>query len=121
MLVELDDLSMADKSLFRSFYKTGFLRLKVERVGGIVLEKFTDDTYQEKTHYIHLVDFQKELWNNLIIFRDYLIANETAKNDYLEIKRKYFKNPSTGIKEYTDFKEHFVKVVTQLSHTEIDR
>lgn len=29
---------------------------------------------------------QKELWNNLIFFRDYLNSNEAARKQYLEIK-----------------------------------
>jgi GrpB-like predicted nucleotidyltransferase (UPF0157 family) len=111
LLVGIDDLSGADKTLFKSFQKAGFLRLKVERSGEIVLAKFTDDTYEEKTHYIHLVEYQGELWNNLIFFREYLNADEAARKKYLEIKQSYLKKASTGIKEYTDFKGAFVKEI----------
>src|SRR5690625_5086740 len=48
ILVGVDDLDSIEKSLFQSFRKEGFLRLKVERPGEIVLAKFTDDTYQVK-------------------------------------------------------------------------
>ncbi len=111
ILVGVDDLDKVDKPLFKDFYKAGFLRLKVERPGEIVLAKFIDDTYEEKTHYIHLVEYQKELWNNLIFFRDYLNSDETARKHYLEIKLEYLKKSSTGVNEYTDFKEEFVKDV----------
>ncbi|WP_152657993.1 GrpB family protein [Oceanobacillus sp. CFH 90083] len=109
ILAGVDDLSKVDKSLFKDFTRAGFLRLKVERPGEIVLAKFTDDTYEVKTHYIHLVEYQKELWNNLIFFKDYLNLDETARKQYLKIKLKYLKKSSTGVKEYTDFKEEFVK------------
>lgn len=105
----VDDLQKVDKPLLKSFSKAGFLRLKVERPGEIVLAKFIDDTYKEKTHFIHLVEYQKELWNNLIFFRDYLNTNEDAKTQYLDIKLGYLKDSTKGIKEYTDFKEEFVK------------
>jgi len=114
LLVGIDDLSKADKDSFKSFQRAGFLRLKVERPGEIVLAKFTDDTYEEKTHYIHLVEYQGELWNNLIFFRDYLNMDETARKRYLEIKQSYLKKASTGIKEYTDFKGAFVKEIISL-------
>ena len=107
--VGIDDLNLVDKEFLKAFQKAGFLRLKVERPGEIVLAKFMDETYQVKTHFIHLVEFQKELWHKLIFFRDYLNADEAARTEYLEIKLAYLKNFSTGIKGYTDCKEAFVK------------
>ena len=62
LMVGVDDLRHVDKELLQAFQKSGFLRLRVERPGEIVLAKFTDDTYQEKTHFIHLVEYRKELW-----------------------------------------------------------
>ncbi|MBR7553638.1 GrpB family protein [Allobacillus sp. GCM10007491] len=111
IIVGVDDLQIVDKPLMKKFYEAGFLKLKVERPGEIVLAKFTDDTYKEKTHFIHLVDYQKELWKNLVFFRDYLNSNEAARERYLEIKREYLKDSSTGVNEYTDFKEEFVKEI----------
>ncbi|MCY1026852.1 GrpB family protein, partial [Mammaliicoccus sciuri] len=64
-----------------------------------------------KTHFIHLVEYQQEIWNNLIFFRGYLNSNEEARKEYLDIKMSYLKNTSSGIKEYTDFKEDFVKSI----------
>lgn len=111
--VGVDDLNQVDKEFFKSFQRAGFLRLKVERPGEIVLAKFTDDTYQEKTHFIHLVEFQKELWNKLIFFRDYLNAHEAARSEYLAIKMAYLKSSSTGISAYTDSKEAFVRDINE--------
>lgn len=116
ILVGIDDLSQADKVLMKSFGKEGFLRLKVERPGEVVLAKFKDDSYQVKTHYIHLVEYRKKLWNNLMFFRDYLNENEEARNEYLRIKEVFLSNQSEGIIEYTDFKETFVyKIIEKRS------
>ncbi|WP_203333487.1 GrpB family protein [Planococcus beigongshangi] len=109
LMVGVDDLRQVDKELLQAFQKAGFLRLKVERPGEIVLAKFTDDTYQEKTHFIHLVEYRKELWGKLIFFRDYLNAEEVARKEYLAVKLAYLKNSATGINAYTDSKEAFVR------------
>ena len=109
VLVGVDDLSTVDKDLMKLFGKEGFLRLKVERPGEIVLAKFKDDTYKVKTHFIHLVEYRKHLWNDLIFFRDYLNENEEARKQYLNIKEEFLNNKTEGILEYTNFKEAFVK------------
>lgn len=111
ILIGIDDLNQTDKDLMKSFGKEGFLRLKVERPGEIVLAKFKDDSFQVKTHFIHLVEYRKELWNNLIFFRHYLNENEEARRQYLNIKEEFLNNKSEGIIEYTDFKEAFVKKI----------
>ena len=109
ILIGIDNLNQADKDLMKSFGKEGFLRLKMERPGEIVLAKFKDDSFQVKTHFIHLVKYQQQLWKNLIFFRDYLNENEEARRQYLNIKEEFLNNKSEGIIEYTDFKEAFVK------------
>lgn len=111
IIVGVEDLNEIDKPFLKGFQQAGFLRLKVERPGEIVLAKFTDDTYQEKTHFIHIVEYKQELWNHLLFFRDYLNSHEEARKQYLEIKLAYLKNSSTDVTAYTDFKEAFVKEI----------
>ncbi|MEB7783060.1 GrpB family protein [Mammaliicoccus sciuri] len=111
IVVGVDNLEKVDEELFNSFRKAGFLRLRVEKPNEVVLAKFTDETYQVKTHFIHLVEYQQEIWNNLTFFRDYLNSNEAARKEYLDIKTSYLKNTTSGIKDYTDFKEKFVKSI----------
>lgn len=111
VMVAVDDLDAMDPSIIKGLKAIGFLRLKVERPNEIVLAKFVDNTYEEKTHYIHLVEYEKELWNNLIFFRDYLNANKAERDKYLQIKLDYVNKQSTGINEYTDHKEEFVRRV----------
>lgn len=109
IVVAVDDLTILDSSIIKGLKAIGFLRLRVERPGEIVFAKFTDDSYEEKTHYIHLVEYEKELWKNLIFFRDYLNKNENARKDYTNLKLDYLAANTTGIKEYTDYKDTFVK------------
>lgn len=114
ILVGVDDLQEVDGRIITGLRKIGFLRLKVDRPGEIVFAKFTDETYEEKTHFIHLVEYKKEIWGNLIFFRDYLNANELARRQYLEIKLEYLRKASTGVNEYTNHKESFVQSIFEM-------
>src|SRR5699024_5302645 len=89
--------------------KSGFFRLKVERPNEIVAAKLTDGTYKEKTHFINLADYNKDLWKNFIFFRDYLNANEVVRKQYEKLKLEFLEQKSGGIEAYTDYKEQFVK------------
>ncbi|WP_096272170.1 GrpB family protein [Paucisalibacillus globulus] len=109
IVVGVDDLEEVDQAIFEGLKKVGFLRLRVERPNEIVLAKFTDETYEEKTHYIHLVEYNGDLWKNLIFFRDYLNSNDSVRQQYQDLKLKFLKEKNGGIKEYTDYKEQFVK------------
>ncbi|MFC0015563.1 GrpB family protein [Allobacillus sp. GCM10007491] len=111
IVVGVDDLATVDKPLLKGLSKADFLRLKVKRPDEIVLAKFTDDTYEKKTHFIHLVEYHKDLWKNLIYFRDYLNSNPEAREEYLELKKEYLKQSSTAVSDYTNHKVKFVKSI----------
>lgn len=108
ILVGVDDSANVDTSIRKGLQEVGFLQLRVERPGEIVFAKFTDETYEVKTHYIHLVDFDKELWRNLTFFRDYLNENREAREEYKRLKTAYAEREKMKITEYTDLKEPFV-------------
>ncbi|MBT2682816.1 GrpB family protein [Bacillus sp. ISL-37] len=114
ILVGIDDISNFNEGILSGLKNIGFLRLKVQRPGEIVFARFTDETYLTKTHFIHLVEYKEELWNNLVFFRDYLNSNEDARLEYLKVKKDYIVKSSTGVNEYTDHKEAFVKRILNL-------
>src|SRR5699024_7985009 len=109
IVIGVNDITNIDRNVFRGLKKTGFLRLKVERPNEIVLAKFTDDTYKEKTHCINLVDYNKDLWKNFIFFRDYLNANEVVRKKYEKLKIEFLEKKRGGIEEYTDYKEQYIQ------------
>lgn len=111
IVVGIDSIESVNREFLKALQSVGFLRLRVERPNEIVLAKFVDDTYAVKTHYIHLVDYNGEVWHNLIFFRDYLNASEEARQQYLAIKSEYLKTSSNDIQEYTEYKEAFVREV----------
>lgn len=111
ILVGVENISCIKPDLIKQLKQIGFYKLKVERKNEIVFAKFTDDTFNIKTHFIHLVDYDGEIWKNLIFFRDYLNYDESSREDYENIKKKFVEIQSVGIEEYTDSKEEFVKYI----------
>src|SRR5699024_6420361 len=94
IVIGVNDITNIDRNVFRGLKKTGFLRLKVERPNEIVLAKFTDDTYKEKTHFTHLVDYNKYLRKTFIFFRDYLNTNEVLRKQYEKLKLEILEQKS---------------------------
>ena len=111
LVVGVDDIEDVDKAILQGLKEVGFLRLRVQRSNEIVLAKFTDETYEEKTHFFHLVEFNNDLWKNLIFFRDYLNSNETVREQYKNLKMEFVEGNNSGIDKYTDYKEQFVKEI----------
>lgn len=112
LAVGVDDINKVDNTVLKAFKTAGFLRLRVVRPNEIVLAKFTDETYEEKTHYLHVVDYNEDLWKNFLFFRDYLNANKTARDNYINLKNEFIQNyPDAGVEQYTDFKVQFVNEI----------
>lgn len=109
ILIGVENLDSLEKDFFTGLKEAGFYRLQVER--EIVCAKFTDTTFETKTHFIHLVEWNKKKWHQMRFFRDYLNANEPVKRDYEMLKDAFFKTGKEGITEYTNYKEQFVQSI----------
>ncbi|KJY68095.1 GrpB family protein [Vibrio nigripulchritudo] len=90
----------------------GFLRLKVEMSDRVVFAKFTDDSYQIKTHYLHVMPFESELWHDLMYFRNQLINSAELRSAYSKLKSQAA-STNRHIDDYTDTKTEFVASVCQ--------
>ena len=109
ILFGMEDLAHIDRDMEKALHSIGFYRLRVERENEVVFAKFADKEFETKTHFIHAVKFNGDLWENLIFFREYLNENEEEKKAYENIKEAYVQHRSTGINDYTNFKEEFVQ------------
>lgn len=114
IVIGMDHIENIDQTIFRGLKDIGFLRLRVQRPNEIVLAKFTDETYEEKTHFIHMVNYDEKLWKDLLFFRDYLNNNEAMRLKYSDLKEAFLQNKQGGIQAYTDYKERFVKEIYQI-------
>ena len=82
---------------FKSLQEISFYRLRVELENEIVLAKFdNNETFDIKTHIIHMIDYEGEKWNDLISFRDKLNASVELRKEYEELKVSFIQN-ETGI------------------------
>lgn len=111
ILIGVENLTTLDKPFFKNLQQAGFYKLKVERPNEIVCAKFTDETFEIKTHFIHIVELEKEKWNQMLFFRDYLNANQDMKEQYENLKESFFNTGLKGINSYTDYKEKFVQTI----------
>lgn len=73
ILIGVDNLTALDKTFFKALQNAGFYRLKVERSNEIVCAKFTDKTFEIKTHFIHLVELETEKWNLILEGLQYVL------------------------------------------------
>ena len=108
ILVGVEHLEVLEKSFIQDLQKAGFYRLRVERPEEIVCAKFTDETYETKTHYIHIVEMHGTKWRQLLFFRDHLNENEDVRLQYEALKTSFFETILNGIDAYTNYKEQFV-------------
>ena len=64
-----------------------------------------------RTHYLHLVKFNGEIWKNDVFFRDYLREHKKAARAYESLKVRLAKRfPNQRIK-YTKAKWDFIKSI----------
>lgn len=64
-----------------------------------------------RTHYIHVVIWGQEAWNNYINMRDYLNTHEKAAKKYSELKEHLAKQYPENRSAYTNGKRAFIKKI----------
>lgn len=111
IVIGVENLDSLDKTFYKGLKQAGFYRLQVERPDEIVCAKFTGASFETKTHFIHLVELNKEKWLQMRFFRDYLNKNIAVKKEYEALKNAFFSTGKKGIAEYTNYKEQFVQSV----------
>lgn len=111
MVLGIEHFPHVSPKLIDALKSVGFLRLKVEKPEEIVFAKFTDDSYQVKTHCLHLTQYRGQLWRDWIQFRDRLNESAELRREYLALKLSLVEHTEITIEKYTDAKAEFVKKV----------
>ena len=65
----------------------------------------------ERTHHLHLVPIESDLWYERLAFRDYLRADEATRWAYMELKLKLATEFRDDREAYTDAKTEFIESV----------
>jgi GrpB-like predicted nucleotidyltransferase (UPF0157 family) len=68
----------------------------------------------QRTHHIHMVERDFPQWEALL-FRDYLIANPEAAQQYLNVKQRLAAQFPNDREAYTDGKGEFVRRITDIA------
>ncbi len=66
---------------------------------------------QTRTHYIHIVRYNGNIWNKLIYFRNKLINNKNLAQKYSKLKEELFKAHPDERRVYTEKKSNFIKSI----------
>ena len=83
--VGVADINNVPVGIIKSLQEISFYRLRVVLEDEIVIARFdNDETFDIKTHIIHLVNYKGEKWRNLILFRDKLNSSEKLRREYEE-------------------------------------
>lgn len=63
---------------------------------------------ETRTHHIHIVKYNSNIWNNQINFRDYLNSNVTDAKNYEKLKVQLQKDNRNNRSGYTEKKERYI-------------
>ena len=66
-----------------------------------------------RTHHLHLIPYQSELWNQRIKFRDILRNNPKVAAEYAKLKRDLASKYRNDREAYTDLKWPFIQSIIQ--------
>lgn len=72
---------------------------------------FTKGKKENRTHYIHIEEQGGKLWNNHILFRDYLIHHTEYVTEYNALKIRLAKQYSKDRTQYAEGKNKFIEDV----------
>jgi GrpB-like predicted nucleotidyltransferase (UPF0157 family) len=61
----------------------------------------------ERTHLVHVVEFNGESWRSNLAFRDALRADEWLRSEYLRMKERAIALAPAGRSQYNDLKRSF--------------
>jgi GrpB-like predicted nucleotidyltransferase (UPF0157 family) len=68
-----------------------------------------------RTHHVHMLEPESADWRSLVLFRDYLRANERIAGAYARLKQRLAERFPNDRVAYTDGKAAFVARVVELA------
>jgi GrpB-like predicted nucleotidyltransferase (UPF0157 family) len=80
-----------------------------------VMHWFCKPSFAFRTHHLHLVPFNSQLWFDRLTFRDFLRGNPRVAAEYADLKHKLAGQHRFDREAYTDAKRPFVRHVLDLA------
>lgn len=81
------------------------------RVGEPEKRLFVKGSNEKITHHLHIIELGSALWNNDLLFRDFLRKNKEEARQYSELKKELVSQFYNERKSYSDGKEDFIKAI----------
>ena len=66
-----------------------------------------------RTHHLHMVEMNSDLWNEHLLFRDYLRNHSDARNQYSELKKELALKYKNDREKYTYSKVQFIQGIVK--------
>jgi len=70
-----------------------------------------------RTHYLHVVEKDSDLWTTALFFRDYLRQNKHVREEYNSLKERLARQFPNDRKEYTKRKAGFINEIIGRAQT----
>lgn len=86
------------------------------RVNSYML--FAKGPQNNRTHYIHVVKFNGEMWKHDLLFRDFLSKHRKEAMQYEDLKNDLEKRFADDRGSYTKNKKEFIRKIIQLAKKE---
>ena len=71
-----------------------------------------------RTHHVHLVSSSSEVWQDHLLFRDYLRAHPETAREYETLRRELAARYLTDKEKYTDAKGPFIRSIVRRAREE---
>lgn len=105
----LDEVQKFDKQKLK---EVGYYHLgRVEIEGKVVFARFSNMENLTKTHFLHVVEYEGDWWQQHIFFRDYLNEHPEVAQQYEALKNDLAEKYPNDINAYTDGKTKFIDEV----------
>lgn len=107
------DIRLAVSSIEDDYIKQ-FIEL-LENLGYHYMHKFPDRHFfakgpeEKRTHHLSIVESDSDSWNDSVLFRDYLIANLSEREEYSKLKIDLAEKFANDRPSYTKAKEKFIE------------
>ena len=76
---------------------------------------FAKGSTNNRTHHLHIVEHDSNEWNNLLLFKNYLLKHKDALNEYEQLKKNLAAEHGDCRKLYTEGKSKFILNVISLT------
>ena len=76
--------------------------------GRIEYRFFAKGLDHNRTHYIHAVKYNSLGWDEMILFRDFLLKDKKARDEYNNLKNELAEKYSNLREKYTEGKAEFI-------------